>query len=81
MRWNDLNDGSIKTLLILGLLAANIVLTGSRRDEPGPVPQAASAPPALFAASPSSPLYAARVPRGAGETADETPALPAFHSP
>ena len=82
MRWNDLNDGSIKTLLILGLLAANIALTGSRSGEPRPVPGAASgAPPAPFSVSRKIPLYAASMPHEAGETADETPAFPGFHSP
>ena len=81
MRWNDLNDGSIKTLLILGLLAANIALTGSRSGEPRPVPRAASTPPAHFSVSPKIPLYAASMPREAGDAADDTPALPGFHSP
>jgi hypothetical protein len=34
MRWNDLSEGSIKTLLILALLAANIALAFPRKSLP-----------------------------------------------
>ncbi|HXA09487.1 MAG TPA: hypothetical protein VNW28_05860 [Chthoniobacterales bacterium] len=34
MRWNDLNGGSIKTLLILALLAVNVAVAHLRHPEP-----------------------------------------------
>jgi hypothetical protein len=50
MRLNDLNDGSIKTLLILILLGANIaVAIAHRRAEPQP-PGSARASRAVFGA-------------------------------
>ena len=39
MRLNDRHDGSIKTLLILGLLAANIALTLPNDKAPSPSPR------------------------------------------
>ena len=45
MRWDDLNDGSIKALLILVLIAANIAAITAR------TPGSAGAPPAVARAS------------------------------
>ena len=77
MRLNDLSDGSIKTLLILILLAANIaVALAHHRTSPQlPPPGSADASPALFGAPPKSSSHARRVSRGARDTAGEAPAL------
>ncbi len=50
MRLNDLNDGSIKTLLILGLLFANIALASSHRRADAQPPGSARASRAVFGA-------------------------------
>jgi hypothetical protein len=79
MRLNDLSGGSIKTLLILILILANIaVALAHHRVLPQP-PGSAGASPALFGAPPKSSWSARRVSREARDTAGEAPAFP--HQP
>ncbi len=59
MRLNDLNDGSIKTLLILCLLAANISLALPNDSKGTQPPGSARASRAVSAPSPkTSPAHA-----------------------
>lgn len=51
MRLNDLNDGSIKTLLVLLLLAANLALTLPNKNGGAPTPGSARASRGVFSGS------------------------------
>lgn len=50
MRLNDLSDGSIKTLLIFGLLFANIAVAFSHRHQDAPPPESGHASRGVFGA-------------------------------
>ncbi len=50
MRLNDLSDGSIKTLLIFGLLFANIAVAFSHRHQDAPPPESRHASRSVFSA-------------------------------
>jgi hypothetical protein len=54
MRLNDLNGGSIKTLLILVLLVANLVAALPNKSGRSQSPGSARTPRAALAASPSA---------------------------
>jgi hypothetical protein len=78
MRLNDLNGGSIKTLLILVLLFANIAVAHPRRSEDAQPPGSARASRAVFGAlvETFSGSHAARALDEAPSAARETRALP-----
>ncbi len=54
MRLNDLNDGSIKTLLILGLVVANLVTQLPHNNGQSLLPGNARDARAVFGASPNA---------------------------
>lgn len=76
MRLNDLNDGSIKTLLVLLLLAANLALTLPNKGGGAPTPGSARASRGVFGARAEN-FSGSRANRALGEAH----ALPNFPRP
>jgi hypothetical protein len=86
MRWNDLNGGSIKALLILWLLAANFAAGVPNHNGGLQPPGSARASRAAFGASPNARTTSGTQERekfsaGAPKTAREARALPGRFSP
>ncbi|HEX4666930.1 MAG TPA: hypothetical protein VH207_10035 [Chthoniobacterales bacterium] len=82
MRLNDRHDGSIKTVLILGLVAANLALTFSHEGAHSQAPGSARASRSVFGAlAENRPPNAAIFPEALGEApiaAREARALPGY---
>jgi hypothetical protein len=71
MRLNDRRDGSIKALLILGLIIANIAVASSHRRADAQLPGSAGASPAVSRASRDTFLARGRLFREAQKSAGE----------